>query len=112
MAIQREYRLKNRSSFSYIYKHGDYKVLKLLTLYVVPANNLKIGIAVGKKVGNSVIRSLVKRRIGERMRLLIPSLDSKKNYVIIARPEAKDATSAQFEKELKYALNALKCFKE
>ncbi len=46
------------------------------------------------------------------MRLLIPSLDSKKNYVIIARPEAKDATSAQFEKELKYALNALKCFKE
>lgn len=83
-----------------------------MTIYIVDSANLKIGIAVGKKVGNSVIRSLVKRRIGERVRLMIPALEIKKNYVIIARPEAKDATSAEFERDLKQLLKELKCYKE
>lgn len=83
--MQKIYRLQNRASFSYIYKKGKRISNNLLTLYFVEAHNLKVGISVSKKIGNSVTRSLVKRRVKEYFRKLIPSLKSNYNYVIVTK---------------------------
>ncbi|HKL74225.1 MAG TPA: ribonuclease P protein component [Clostridia bacterium] len=83
--MQKIYRLTLNGSFKYIYRNGANISSKLLIFYKVPAHNLKVGITVGKKVGNSVTRSLVKRRISESFRLLIPRISTKYNYVIVAK---------------------------
>lgn len=93
--MQKIYRLKLNGSFRYIYRKGSVVTSDLLVLYKVPAKNLKIGISVGKKVGNSVSRSKVKRRISESFRLAIPNISHEFNFVVVARAECKDKSFAQ-----------------
>ena len=108
--MQKKYRLTSNASFNYIYRKGERVGTKLFTLFRVPASNLKAGISVSTKVGNSVIRHRVKRRIGERFRLLIPNICPNNNFVIVAKDAAKDASSGEFEKELIFALKKLHAF--
>ena len=110
--MQRIYRLTQRGSFSYIYNHGISRTTTRLSIYKVPAHNIKVGIVVGKKVGNSVVRSRVKRRIGERFRLLIPNIDPKNNFVIVARSACAEATSEEINNDLIYALKKLGAYSE
>ena len=102
--MQKIYRLTLNGSFKYIYRHGTSVSSKLLILYKVPAHQLKVGITVGKKVGNSVTRSLVKRRIRESFRLLIPKISPKYNYVIVAKSDSSAATYSQITDDLIYLL--------
>ena len=78
-----------------------------MIIYSVPAHNVKVGIVVGKKVGNSVIRSRVKRRIGERFRLLIPKIKENRNFVIVAKSESAESTSEVFERDIIYLLKKI-----
>ena len=110
--MQRIYRLTQRGSFSYIYNHGISRTTTRLSIYKVPAHNIKVGIVVGKKVGNSVVRSRVKRRIGERFRLLIPNIDPKNKFVIVARSACAEATSEEINTDLIYALKKLGAYLE
>ena len=110
--MQKIYRLTQRGSFTYIYKHGLCRTTSRLSVYKVPAHNVKVGIVVGKKVGNSVVRSRVKRRIGERFRLLIPNIDDKNNFVVVARTACADATSDEINADLIYALKKLGVYSE
>ncbi len=105
--MQKIYRLTQRGSFTYIYNHGVSRSASHIVVYCVPAHNLKVGIVVGKKVGNSVVRSRVKRRIGERFRLLIPQINPSYNFVIVAKSVAADATSEAFRNDILYALQKL-----
>jgi ribonuclease P protein component len=102
--MQKIYRLTLNGSFKYIYRKGNVMCSKLLVLYRVPAHNLKVGITVGKKVGNSVVRSLVKRRISESFRLLIPKISKNYNYVIVARSECADASYSEINSDIIYLL--------
>ena len=110
--MQRIYRLTQRGSFAYAYKKGKSVPTRLLVVYKVPAHKLKVGIAVSKKVGNSVVRSRVKRRIGERFRLLIPYISDEFNFVIVARTACADATSEQINNDLIYALKKLEVYSD
>ncbi|MBR1747611.1 MAG: ribonuclease P protein component [Clostridia bacterium] len=110
--MQKVYRLTQRRSFSYIYKKGATCATPRIVLYTVDARSLKVGVVVGKKVGNSVVRSRVKRRISERFRLLIPSVDEKKNFIVVARSACADATSAQINDDLVYLLKKSGALKE
>ena len=59
----------------------------------------QIGISVSKTVGNSVVRSRVKRIISEACRLNIEKF-AIKNYVITAKPPIVDKKSTEIETEL------------
>ena len=110
--MQKIYRLTQRGSFTYIYNHGVCRSTPRLNVYKVPAHNIKVGVVVGKKVGNSVVRSRVKRRISERFRLLIPNIDAKNNFVVVARSACADATSREINEDLVYALTKLGVYSE
>ena len=58
-----------------------------------------IGISVSKQVGNSVVRSRVKRIISEACRLNIQHF-AKRNYVINAKESIIDKSSIDIEAEL------------
>lgn len=81
-------------------------------MYSVTAHSLKIGVVVGKKVGNSVVRSRVKRRISERFRLLIPCADKNRNYVVVARSACAEADSAVIREDLIYLLRKFGAYTE
>jgi ribonuclease P protein component len=54
-------------------------------------NTVKIGFSVSKKIGNSVTRNKVKRRLKEIVRELIPRIKNNYSYIIIAKPGIEDA---------------------
>ena len=58
-------RLRKNKHFKYVYKHGETKGYKLLLLTFVKSkiSEPKVGFSVSKKIGKSVVRNKVKRRI-------------------------------------------------
>lgn len=47
--------------------------------------NIKVGFSVSKKVGNSVIRNLVRRRLKESFRSMIKDVKQGYSYIIVAK---------------------------
>ena len=90
--MHKTYRLTQRASFSYIYRKGSRSSDALFTLYYVKAYNLKLGVSVNKKVGNSVVRNKVKRRIKEAFREIIPLITPEYNFVVVARQGINNAS--------------------
>ena len=103
-------RLKKKKEFNFIYKKGQVIHARDFYIHYVRAYRpyAQIGISVSKQVGNSVVRSRVKRIISEACRLNIEKF-AVKNYVITAKESIKDKSSVDIEKELIYLLkkNAL-----
>ncbi len=85
--LPKENRLKKNSQFTYIYKHGQIKHGKFLSVSYIKTKYqpFKIGFTVSKKIGKSVIRSKVKRYLREAVRLELKNINDRYNYVFIAR---------------------------
>lgn len=90
--IKKEYRLKKNRQFKYIYKHGESKShQKLLLIFVKTKQQpFKVGFSVSKKVGKSVVRSKVKRRLRACFAKLIASVDNNYNYIFVAKEGIAD----------------------
>ncbi|MBQ8844797.1 MAG: ribonuclease P protein component [Clostridia bacterium] len=81
-----DHRLKKNKQFSYIYKKGQRKYTKFLTLFVIQSKykDYKIGFSVNKKIGKANVRNKVKRRLREIVRLgEFPK--NYNNYVLLAK---------------------------
>ena len=77
----------------------------LLLLYYVPGRyDMKVGFSVSKKVGKSVVRNKVKRRLKENFRALIPSLAKGYTCLVTAKPAIADASFADIGAVLRAAL--------
>lgn len=63
-------RLRKKKEFSYIYRKGEVLHSKYITVYFVETRykNVKVGISISNKIGNSVVRHKVKRRLSEIIR--------------------------------------------
>ncbi len=99
--LKRENRLKKRKEYSFLYKRGSVAHSTNFFIHYVRAYRPypQIGISVSKQIGNSVVRSRVKRIISEACRLNIDKF-AVKNYVITARESIVDKSSKDVEKEL------------
>lgn len=102
--MQRVYRLTKNASFGYVYRKGETVGGKLAVLAYVPAKCTKVGVSVSKKVGKSVVRSLVKRRINENFATLIPTIVGSYNYVVVAKEPIAAASYAEIGSELRALL--------
>lgn len=105
-------RLKKRKEFNFIYRKGEVIHSANFMIHYVRAFRPypQIGISVSKQVGNSVVRSRVKRIISEACRLNIEKF-AVKNYVITARDSIKDKKSTEIEQELLRVLKKHKLLK-
>ncbi len=111
--LKKNNRLKKKKEFNYIYKKGSVVYSQSFVMHYVRAYKpyAQIGISVSKQVGNSVVRSRVKRIISEACRLNIDKF-AIKNYVITAKDVAKEKTSKDIEQELLRILNKNNLIKE
>ena len=106
-------RLKKKKEFNFIYKKGTVVHSNLFLIHFVRAYRPypQIGISVSKQVGNSVVRSRVKRIISEACRLNIEKF-AVKNYVITAKEDVKNKKSNEVEVELLRVLKKNNLLKE
>jgi len=101
--------LKNNYEFKRLYARGKSAVTPLMAVYCrknrTPGNRL--GITVGKKVGNAVIRNRVRRRLKEIYRQNEASLTPGYDIVIVARVRSKDASYQALETDMLQVLRKL-----
>ena len=104
--MQKQYRLCRNRQFSYVYHRGMRASCKDLTLIYARSTQKRVGFSVSKKVGGAVVRNLIKRRMRECIRPLLPQL---KNgfYVIVAHPSCAQRTYPQLKTSLDAMLRKL-----
>lgn len=95
--LKRINRLKKRYQFNYVYKSGEHFSGEHMVLYVVSSKtkNIKVGLAVTKKVGHAVVRNKIRRRLREIIKKQVPNLKQNNNIIVVARD---NISSASFEK--------------
>ncbi len=103
--LEKQYRLKKNKDFNYIYKKGSTSYSKVLTLYFVKTKYpFKVGFSISSKVGNSVIRHKVKRKLTHLFKEFITNVNPHFNYIFVARPGIELLTHDQLKTEMKKVL--------
>ena len=97
--MQQQYRIRKNGHFRFVYRKGKHVSGRFFRLHYVKARRIQVGFSVNKQVGKAVTRNLVKRRLRECFRHLIPQLQPG-GYVITANPEASKATYQELEQQL------------
>ena len=106
--------LKDNEDFKEIYRTGKSFANKYLIMYVKKNNfsNNRIGIAVSKKVGNSVVRHRITRLIRESYRLTEDSILGGLDIIVVARVSAKGKEYSEIESALLHLIKLHKIGKE
>jgi ribonuclease P protein component len=91
--LRREYSLRRNKEFRYVYKRGrSVSDKNLMLIYVITKTpHLKVGFSVSKKLGNSVQRNRLKRRLKEAFFSTLGSLSQNCLLVFIPKESAREA---------------------
>ena len=104
--MQKQFRLKKRAAFAYVYRKGEKASARdLLLLSAKSKEGLKIGLSVSKKVGNAVTRNRVKRLLREAIRPLTDKIDDGFMYVIVAYPSIAEKDFFSVSKSVEQAFS-------
>jgi ribonuclease P protein component len=98
-AVQRRHRLSRSRDFDAVYRHGRSTSTRYLVLYWFERpdepGEPRLGLAVPKAVGNSVVRNRIKRQLREVWRARLDRIPTDRDYVIKVKEGLPDAVEAQ-----------------
>ena len=96
----KEARLRRRSEFLHVQEKGQKISAECLLALALPnaSGQTRMGLTVSNKVGNSVVRNLIRRRLRELYRTRQRSLPKGIDLVVIARTSAADADFASLRR--------------
>jgi ribonuclease P protein component len=92
-------RLSRSAEFERVYRQGRSKGNRFLVLYAFPRESdpahpddagPRLGLSVGRRVGGAVDRTRVKRVLREAFWAEAERLPDTSDYVVVARPDARD----------------------
>jgi ribonuclease P protein component len=95
MAAKRR-RLSRSAEFERVYRQGRSKANRYLVLYAFPRSDddagdgPRLGLSVSRKVGGAVERTRVKRCLREAFWAEAGRLPEGSDYVVVARPDARE----------------------
>lgn len=84
--MKKEYRIKKSEEFANIMNYKRFYTCPSFSIYVRPRSidHARVGISVGKKIGNAVIRNKVKRQVREMVHEIY-SFEEKFDTIILVR---------------------------
>lgn len=102
-------RLKKKKEFNFIYKKGEVFYSKFIAMYVLKTKlkDKKVGFSVSNKVGNSVVRHKVKRKLSEVVRLNLDKLPLN-NYIFVAKQGSEGLDFASLQDNFFYLIKKAK----
>lgn len=105
--MKRCYSLKRNKEFRRVYRTGKSVGSHTLVLIFSASRrgDKKIGLAVGKKVGNAVMRNRVKRRLREAVTPLLPDIKPGYRLIFIARQAIAQASYQEIESAVRRLLD-------
>ena len=110
MKFPRSLRLNRRGDFEKVYKQGRRHFAAHLTVFYLgreKGGGPRIGLRVGRVVGEAVERNRIKRRLREAIRLHRAELSSAVDIVVHPKRSALKVDFAGLEKEIQRALEAV-----
>ncbi len=104
--MKRCYSLKRNKEFRHVYRKGSSKANDLLVLIWARSRKpgVHVGFSVSKKLGNSVARNRVKRRLRESFGPVIPRVKSGYDLIFIAREPVARAEFTAIEASVRSLL--------
>lgn len=98
--FRKDSRLKSKKSFQFVYAKGRAVADSLAVFYLLPdqGEDLRIGLAVGKRLGCAVTRNRIKRLMREVFRLHRSELKKGYHIVWVARRKLVQADFETFER--------------
>jgi ribonuclease P protein component len=103
-------RLSRAAEFERVYRQGRSQGNRYLVLYAFPRGGEeppRLGVSVSRKVGGAVDRNRVKRLLREAFWALEDAVPAGHDYVVVARPEARDLGEREGLDGFKAALTEL-----
>jgi ribonuclease P protein component len=103
--VHRRNRLSRSRDFDVVYRHGRSVSTRYLVLYRFDREedgDVRLGIAIPKKIGTAVTRNRIKRRLREAWRGLLADVPSGSDYVVLVRAplaEAEESRGADWLRE-------------
>lgn len=113
--MKKAFRIKDNEEFQLVFKKGKSFANRQLVVYYIEKegqSHFRVGISVGKKIGNAVTRNRIKRHLRHAFQDLEDRLSQPNDIVIIARQPTKDMPYAQFKKSLIHLLSKERLLKK
>lgn len=114
--MRKSYRVKTENDFQRVFIAGNSVANRAFVIYRIdqPENaHFRVGISVGKKVGHTaVVRNRLKRYIRATLIENKSAIEPQIDFLVIARPYARDFTMAEVRKNLLHALVLAKIIEE
>jgi ribonuclease P protein component len=107
-------RLSRSAEFERVYRHGRSKSNRYLVLYAFPRadeqveeDGARLGLSVSRRVGGAVDRTRVKRVLREAFWAESERLPAGSDYVVVARPDARELAEREGTPGMRAALGEL-----
>ncbi|MGM8212867.1 ribonuclease P protein component [Virgibacillus sp. W0430] len=113
--MKKAYRIKRNEEFQYVMQEGNSFANRQLVIYFVENNaqhHFRIGLSVGKKLGNAVTRNQIKRYLRQAFLELEDKIKPTVNIVIIARQPTVHMDFHQIKKSLAHLLYKTRLFND
>lgn len=112
--MKKAYRIKKNEEFQYIFKHGKSFANRQLVIYYIKKpgqKHFRIGLSVGKKIGNAVTRNRIKRYLREAFHAFKDEINPELDIIVIARQPTKNMGFFEIKKSLNHLLYKERLFK-
>lgn len=113
--LKKAYRVKNSKEFQSLLNTGKSFANRELVIYYKEKpsqEHFRIGISVGKRLGNAVTRNQIKRYIREAFLQLEDNIIPGVDIIVIARKPTVHYTGKQIKKSLIHLLSRKKLYRE
>lgn len=112
--MKSENRLRKRKHFNYIYKNGESRFSSVLQMVFIKnkIKPFKVGFSVSKKIGKSVVRNKVKRRLREIVRAYTNNINQNYNYIFVAKKGIEEKSFEELKQEVKNLLLKANLYEE
>lgn len=109
--MRKSYRIKKEKEFQKIIQTRQSFANRNFVVYIMKKNaqpHFRVGISVGKKVGNAVRRNRVKRQIRQALFELKEDISSEYKFVVIARPAVINLNTHEVKQNIRHVLKLAK----